>query len=105
MTLTKILMLVSQSFIIVTKLLDEMAPYKKLTKREIRLQHKPWITSGILISMAKRDIFYKDFITEKYPIKKERLGSINHIETLLYLFSGKAKENTIQNISKNTKII
>ena len=60
----------------VTKLLDEMAPYKKLTKREIRMQHKPWITSDILTSMTKRDIFYKDFVTEKDPVKKERLGSI-----------------------------
>ena len=38
--------------------------------------NKPWITNGILTSMAKRDIFYKDFAKEKYPIKKERLGSI-----------------------------
>ena len=54
----------------VTKLLDEMAPYKKLTKKEIKLQQKPWITRGILNSMSKRDIFHKDFVTEKDPAKK-----------------------------------
>ena len=53
-----------------------MAPYKKLTKKEISLQQKPWITQGILTSMAKRDVFYKDFAKEKDPIKKNRLGSI-----------------------------
>ena len=55
-----------------------MAPFKKLTKREIRLMNKPWITNGILTSMAKRDIFYKDFVKETDPIKKERLGSLYH---------------------------
>ena len=53
-----------------------MAPLRTPTKREIRLQQKPWITSGILKSMAKRDIFHKDFTKEKDPLKKERLGSI-----------------------------
>ena len=60
----------------VTHLLDEMAPYKKLTKKDTALQQKPWITRGILTSMTKRDIFYKDFATEKDPTKKARLGHI-----------------------------
>ena len=72
----------------VNTLLDEMAPYKTPTKKEIKLQQKPWISSGILKSMAKRDIFYKDYAKEKDPVKKERLGSIyrsyrNLIVTLL----------------------
>ena len=38
--------------------------------------------------MAKRDIFYKDFVKEKDPAKKERIGSIyrayrNRIVSLL----------------------
>ena len=53
----------------VTNLLDEMAPLRTPTKREIRLQQKPWITSGILKSMAKRDIFHKEFTKEKNPLK------------------------------------
>jgi hypothetical protein len=57
----------------VTTLLDEMAPLKTPTKREVRLQQKAWITTGILKSMANRDIFHKDFATEKNPEKKERL--------------------------------
>ena len=70
------------------KLLDEMAPFKKLTKKEINLQQKPWISKGILNSMKKRDTFYKDFIKEKNPVNKERLHRIyksyrNLIVTLL----------------------
>ena len=34
-----------------TKLLDEMAPFKRLTKKEISLKQRPWITNCILISM------------------------------------------------------
>ena len=50
--------------------------------------NKPRITNGILTSMSKRDIFYKDFVKETDPIKKERLGSIyrtyrNRIVSLL----------------------
>ena len=62
--------------------------YKTPTKREIKLQQTPLITNGILKSMAKRDIFHKDYVKEKDPVKKERLGSIyrsyrNLIVTLL----------------------
>ena len=60
----------------ITKLLDEMAPYKKMTKKDAGLQQKPWITKGILQSMSKRDTFYKDFATEKNAIKKNKLGAI-----------------------------
>ncbi len=65
-----------------------MAPLKKLSKKDAALQNKPWITSGILTSMKKRDIFHKDFATEKDPTKKARLGAIfksyqNLIVTLL----------------------
>ena len=65
-----------------------MAPLKTPTEKEIKLQRKPWITNGILKSMTKRDIFYKDFVKEKNPQKKERLGTIyrsyrNLIVTLL----------------------
>ena len=86
----------------VTKLLDEMAPYKKLTKREIKLQHKPWITSGILTSMAKRDIFYKDFVNEKDPVKKERLGFIyRSYRNLIVSLLRKSKKKYTQTILKN----
>ena len=47
-----------------TKLLDEMAPFKRLTKKEVSLKQRPWITTGILISMKKRDCLYKDMAKE-----------------------------------------
>ena len=92
----------------VTTLLDEMAPLKTPTKREVRLQQKPWITSGILKSMAKRDIFHKDFATEKNPEKKERLGMIyrsyrNLIVTLLRTSKKKYHTDYFEEHKQNMK--
>ena len=36
-------------------ILDELAPYKKLNKREIKLKSKPWINNDILSEMKERD--------------------------------------------------
>ena len=66
----------------------ETSVFKKQSKKDGALQNKPWITSGILKSMKKRDIFHKDSATEKDPIKKAQLCTIfkayrNLIVTLL----------------------
>ena len=52
----------------ITNLLDEMAPIKKLTKKEKGLTERPWITTGILKSMASRDKSYSEFLKEKIRI-------------------------------------
>ena len=57
----------------ITKLLDEMAPFKKLTKKEISLKQKPWISPGILKSMHERDKIYKDIATETDPNRRDEL--------------------------------
>ena len=49
----------------ITNLLDEMAPIKRLTKKEKGLTERPWITTGILKSMASRDKSYSEFLKEK----------------------------------------
>ena len=36
-------------------LLDEFAPYKKLSKKEYKLKSQPWINRNILNEMKKRD--------------------------------------------------
>ena len=54
----------------INTLLDEMAPIKRLTKKEKGLMERPWITSGILASMKSRDFAYSEFIREKDPSVK-----------------------------------
>jgi hypothetical protein len=61
----------------VERLLDEMAPIKKLTQKEQGLKNRPWITSGILTSMRARDKLYKEFALEKDPNKKNEI-SVNY---------------------------
>ena len=53
-----------------TFLLDEFAPYKKVSKKEYRLNFKPWITTEILNLMKQRDKLLKRFSQEDDPIKK-----------------------------------
>ena len=41
-------------------LLDEFAPYRKLTKKEFKLKSKPWISNEILTKIHERDkLLYK----------------------------------------------
>ena len=39
----------------INNLLDITAPYKKLSKKEIKLKSKPWVNNEILSLMKKRD--------------------------------------------------
>ena len=42
-----------------------MAPIRKLTRKEIGLQQRPWINSTILVAMSERDKLHTDFLKEK----------------------------------------
>ena len=62
----------------IDKLLDEMAPIKKLTKKEQGLKKRPWITYGILTSMKK-----ETNSTMTSPMKKSQ----NKKKTFILLIS------------------
>ena len=46
-------------------ILGELAPYKKLNKREIKLKTKPWITNVIISKMHERDKLLRKFCNLK----------------------------------------
>ena len=48
-----------------------MAPVKKMTRREIGLQERPWIDQTILVAMLERNNLHKDFLKEKGPILRQ----------------------------------
>ena len=53
-------------------MVNQYIPLRKLTKKEIKNKFKPWITSGIRISMKRRDKIYKKLIkTSQLDIKQE----------------------------------
>ena len=56
-------------------LLDEFAPYKKLTKKEFKLKSKPWISIKILLhkySYAK-DLNREENIVKEYKILRNAI--------------------------------
>jgi len=55
----------------INNLLDQMAPQKRLNKKENGLIERPWITSGILASMRSRDMLYSEFLREKDSVIKQ----------------------------------
>ena len=56
-------------------LLDEMAPYRRLTSKEIKTENSPWITRGILQSITNRDKLHKLYLKEKNDSTKAELFS------------------------------
>ena len=54
----------------INNLLNRYAPLQKLSRKEVKLLNKPWITKGIQISMFKRDKLHKLFRNSKNPVKK-----------------------------------
>ena len=69
-----------------------MAPFKKLSKKEIELKQKPWLTSGILKAMKSRDNLYKKFMLAKDPLRKQNL-----------LREFKIKRNLITSLIRSSK--
>jgi hypothetical protein len=46
-------------------------PWKKLNRKELRMQTKPWITTGILTSIKRRDKLLHKWIIAKDPARKD----------------------------------
>ena len=51
-----------------------MAPYLKQSQKDIRLEERPWITKGLLISMKTRDSLAKSRTQEKDLLIKNEIS-------------------------------
>ena len=74
------------------RLLDEMAPMKRLSNKEIGLKQRPWITNDILKLMKERDQLHKNLVNEVDPT----------IKNIIFAFY-KKKRNHVVNIIKTSK--
>ncbi len=45
--------------------INEHAPFRKVSKRQVKLRRKPWITRGILKSISIKNKLYKRFLKSK----------------------------------------
>ena len=55
------------------EILNYMAPYRKMTQKEIKLEKMPWITQGLLKSMRVRDNLYRQLTHKKDEIDKANI--------------------------------
>ena len=49
----------------IENILDHMAPFRKMTQKELKREQMPWITRGIFVSMGIRDMLNKCWSGEK----------------------------------------
>ena len=68
----------------INEVLDKHVPLKKLTKKELRLQSKPWITPGILNSIKRRDGLLRNYteVIRKNELHLEYKALRNKIVTI-----------------------
>ena len=83
----------SEYYTTINTLIDRYMPLRKMTKNEVKLMFKPWITKDILKSMKERDTLYYKFTHTKDKTKKLELEK-NYKE---------AKNKIIENTRKNKK--
>ena len=77
---------ISELTSIFKKTLDKHAPLKPMSRREIKLNAKPWITKGILISIKTRNRLlnscYQCYDTVKIEHYKKYRNKLTHIKAL-----------------------
>ena len=55
----------------VNGIIDNHLPLKKISKKELKQQFKPWITRGIINAMKTRDQLFKKYINSKNENKEQ----------------------------------
>ena len=86
------------------EVLDYMAPYRKMTQKEIRLEKRPWITQGLLVSMRVRDSLYKQLQLKKDPIDKDVISkSHKHYRNMIVNLLRVSKKNHYTSFFCNIK--
>ena len=75
-------------------LLDEYAPYKRLSKRAVKLKTKPWINNDILTKMNKRDkLLHKYLQTKDINIKTHIYDDYKSIRNIVTKLKRDAKKS------------
>ena len=77
------------------ELLNKHAPMRKLSKKEIKLKKKPWLTMGLLKSISKKRALYSKFRNDKLKNKNTELsfGQYKDYNDLLNKLKRKSKRN------------
>ena len=89
-------------------LLDEMAPMKRLSNKDIGLKQRPWITHDILAIMTERDDFHKQYVSENNLTRKNVLFRVykskrNHVVKCIRQSRGKYYSDFFESNKNNSK--
>ena len=89
-------------------LLDEMAPQKRLTPREMKTEISPWMTPGILKSINNRDKVHKMYLKEKNDTNKKEIfkkfkQKRNVLSSLIKQVKSEYYENLFEENKSNIK--
>ena len=75
-------------------LVDRHLPTVRLTKRQIKAKIKPWLTPGLLNSIAKRNVYHKKYVNAKSQESKDRFGTLYRTyRNLIVSLTRRSKKN------------
>ena len=95
----------------ISETVEKHVPLRKLSKKQACLSIKPWITKGLLVSIAKKNKFYKsylknrnDYYFSKFKIYRNKLKHLLNISKRSYYNNYfKNSMGNIKNIWKGIK--
>jgi hypothetical protein len=88
-----------------SNIIDRHAPLRKLSKKEIGIKAKPWITNGIRVSIAKKNKLYELYIKSKNDYHFSKFKSYRNKLKHLILINKKKYYNKYFANSKYNKTL
>ena len=80
-------------------LLDKHAPFKIISKYELKFKTKPWITAALQNSISIKNALLKKYIKFKSPVKKNEVHQqYKYHRNLLSTLMRKSKQNYLKTI-------
>ena len=91
----------------INEILDKNVPYKKIDKKQLRLEAKPWITQGILTCIKRRDHLLKQYINPRNSTRKNEIHlNYKSLRNKIVALITKSKKNYFKDyLTENAKDI
>ena len=80
----------------VNSVIDNHLPLKKLSKRELKQQFKPWIRTGIRKSIKTRDKVFNKYINSKNHNKDQLYNEFKRYRNLIVKLTRQSRKNYYQ---------
>ena len=85
---------------------DKHAPIRKLSRKERKIRKKPWMTSGILRSIKRKNLLLQEYINSQCPVSHYMYKTYRNCLTRVKEASKRMYcDKRMENGSKNSKLI